>query len=553
MSKRLHLTMNHALPSVDIMLPCCGEPIEIICDTIHAACVIDYPQTAFRVLILDDGNSLELRQAVEELQHTWPNLLYYSRGTKPSQKVFAKAGNLNFGLFDIQGGMDKPPELIAIFDSDFLPAPNFLRATLPHMLGDDSVGIVSSRQDYYNFPQGDPLDQSLAMFFEVILPKMDEMGSSLATTSGCLMRRDLAVQVGGFPTLNEVEDITLSFILPAYGKRVVYLTEMLQLGRVPTSLEGHVRQNRRWLTGLTEMIATPWAPSRESIPTPLRYSMAYFGIYWVLSPLGQSIGCAIIAPALISRQALVPHHLLQVQIPSSLIAFGLVFLYEWLKAAAMGFRLSVFSHFGELWLCAGRSCRLPTLILYVQRITDKPGKDRICTLIQFHIFGSQGGRSLVTGSAQNTWNNPSKVPTRMRQLKRDLWDARVGFNVLFVFGALAGIFHSVVGIIERYHHHHPDWQLHLMTTLLYPPVVLMCYIILTCHLVPLSCVIWRPQYPPRKAVFDTHPSDPRAVFPSEAVRQSNVRQRHAPLGHRRHLLLIPVYITFMSVFYFRYL
>ncbi|GFN16080.1 nucleotide-diphospho-sugar transferase [Aspergillus tubingensis] len=260
-SKQLHLTKNHALPSVDIMLPCCGEPIEIILDTIRAACVIDYPQTAFRVLILDDGNSPEVRQAVEELQHTWPNLLYYSRGTKPSQKVFAKAGNLNFGLFDVQGGMVKPPEFIAIFDSDFLPAPNFLRATLPHMLGGDNVGI------------------------------MDEMGSSLATTSGCLMRRDLAVQVGGFPTLNEVEDMTLSFILPAYGKRVVYLTEMLQLGRVPSSLEGHVRQSRRWLTGLTEMIATPWAPSAESIPTSLRYSMAYFGIYWVLSPLGQSIGC----------------------------------------------------------------------------------------------------------------------------------------------------------------------------------------------------------------------------------------------------------------------
>lgn len=357
-SKQLHLTKNHALPSVDIMLPCCGEPIEIILDTIRAACVIDYPQTAFRVLILDDGNSPEVRQAVEELQHTWPNLLYYSRGTKPSQKVFAKAGNLNFGLFDVQGGMVKPPEFIAIFDSDFLPAPNFLRATLPHMLGGDNVGIVSSRQDYYNLPPGDPLDQSLVMLFEVILPKMDEMGSSLATTSGCLMRRDLAVQVGGFPTLNEVEDMTLSFILPAYGKRVVYLTEMLQLGRVPSSLEGHVRQSRRWLTGLTEMIATPWAPSAESIPTSLRYSMAYFGIHWVLSPLGQSIGCAIIAPALISRQALVPHHLLQVQIPSSLVAFGLIFLYEWLKAAAMEFRLSAFSCFSDLWLCAGRSCRL---------------------------------------------------------------------------------------------------------------------------------------------------------------------------------------------------
>ncbi|RDK44130.1 hypothetical protein M752DRAFT_265020 [Aspergillus phoenicis ATCC 13157] len=479
----------------------------IIRDTIRAACVIDYPQSAFRILALDDGNSLELRQAVEELRHTWPNLLYYSRGTKPSQKVFAKAGNLNFGIFDIQGGMDKPPEFIASFDSDFLPAPNFLRATLPHLLGDENVGLVAPRQDYYNLPPGDPLGQSLAIYWEVFLPRMNEMGTSIASTTGCVMRRDLAVKVGGFPTINEVEDITLSMILPAYGKRVVALDEMLQLGRVPSSLEGHVRQNRRWITGLTQLIATPWAPSRQSIPISSRYYMALSGIQWFWSPLSQCVGCAIIAPALISRQALVPPNLLQVQIPLSLVAFGLVFLYEWLKAAATGFRLSAFAHFYDLWLCAA-------------------AKDRLYTLIQYHILGSQAGRSLVTGSAENNWNNPTKVPTRVRQLKRDLWDSGVGFNVLFVFGVLAGIFHSVLGAIERY----PDWHFHTMTTLLYPPVVLMCYISLTCHLVPLLCVIWPPQYPPRKAVLETHPSDPRAVFPSEAVRHRTSRSdtEHRP-------------------------
>ncbi|PYH74482.1 glycosyltransferase family 2 protein [Aspergillus vadensis CBS 113365] len=446
--KKLHLARDDTLPSVDILLPCCGEPVDIIRDTIRATCVIDYPQSAFRVLVLDDGNSPALQQAVEELRQTWPNLLYYSRGTKPSQKVFAKAGNLNFGLFDIQGSMDKPPEYIALFDSDFLPAPNFLRATLPHLLRDDSVGLVGTRQDYYNLPPRDPIGQNMAIFWEVYAPWMNETGSSMVSTSGCVMRRDLAVEVGGFPTINEVEDLTLSILLPAYGKRVVYLTEMLQLGRVPTSLEGHVRQNRRWITGLVQLIGTPWAPSRESIPTSSRYHMALFGIVWLLTPLIQVVGCATIASALVSRQQLVPHNLLQVQIPLSLVSFGLIFLYEWLKAAATGFLMPAFAHFGDLWICA----------------------DRLWTVIQFHIFGLQAGRSVVTGSAQNSWNNPNMVPTRMRQLKRDLWDSGVGFNVLFVIGTLAGIFHSVMDIVERYH---PDWQFRLMTTLLYPPVVLI--------------------------------------------------------------------------------
>lgn len=50
--------------------------------------------------------------------------------------------------------------------------------------------------------------------------------------------------------------------------------------------------------------------------------------------------------------------------------------------------------------------------------------------------------------------------------------------------------------------------------------------------------------------MDTHPTDARAVFPSEKVRAYNVRQRH---GYRGHLVLIPAYVTFTALFYFLYL
>lgn len=98
-----------------------------------------------------------------------------------------------------------------------------------------------------------------------------------------------------------------------------------------------------------------------------------------------------------------------------------------------------------------------------------------------------------------------------------------------------------------------SWQMHAITTWLCPPVVLMCYIINFCHIAPVVCVIWPPRYPPREAVLDTHPRDARAVFPSEAVQQNNVRPRLAPLGYRDHLLLVPAYLILMAMFYFLYL
>lgn len=342
------------MPSVDILLPCCGEPLNIILDTIGAACVIDYPKSAFRVLVLDDGNSVELRQAVQKLRDTWPNLHYHTRGGKSSRKkAFAKARNLNYALFNIQGAMSRPPDFIASLDSDFLPAPNFLRATLSHMLEDHSVGLVGTHQDFYNLPPGDPLFQDLAFYREVLFPRLNELGSSVATGSGFVIRRELAVQVGGFPTTNEAEDVTLSFIIPAYGKRVVALEEMLQLGRSTASLEGYVRQMRRWATSGTQMMATPWASYRQSIPSAAWFPMAKVGFSVLWGSLHQSVGCAVIVPALMSGNSLMPMAMLRLQLPLSLLTFTLVWVYDLVKAAATGFRLPPFAHCRTFWLCAG--------------------------------------------------------------------------------------------------------------------------------------------------------------------------------------------------------
>lgn len=59
-TEELHLCGNSGLPSRDILVPCCGEPLKIILNTMRAVCVIDYPQTAFHVLALDNGNSIKL-------------------------------------------------------------------------------------------------------------------------------------------------------------------------------------------------------------------------------------------------------------------------------------------------------------------------------------------------------------------------------------------------------------------------------------------------------------------------------------------------------------
>ena len=60
-------------PTVDVLVPCCGEPVDVIINTIAAAAAQDYRSKRFRVFLLDDGHDERLRQAVEELKVVFEN------------------------------------------------------------------------------------------------------------------------------------------------------------------------------------------------------------------------------------------------------------------------------------------------------------------------------------------------------------------------------------------------------------------------------------------------------------------------------------------------
>jgi cellulose synthase (UDP-forming) len=54
-------------PNVDIFITCYNEPPELVEATAKAALAVDYPPTNFRVYILDDGNSSDMRMMTEKL------------------------------------------------------------------------------------------------------------------------------------------------------------------------------------------------------------------------------------------------------------------------------------------------------------------------------------------------------------------------------------------------------------------------------------------------------------------------------------------------------
>ena len=109
------------VPTVDILLPSCGEPLDIIQDTVRAALSQDYPRDRFQVYVCDDKASDELRDWCKELRTAGQPLMYVRRFKQKGVPHHAKAGNMNHAL-----GYSTA-EFFAVLDADMIVSPNFLR------------------------------------------------------------------------------------------------------------------------------------------------------------------------------------------------------------------------------------------------------------------------------------------------------------------------------------------------------------------------------------------------------------------------------------------
>ena len=88
--------------SVDIFVPCCGEPLEIIQTTLKAVRRITYHP--LEVYVLDDGESEAVAALAQSL-----GFHYLSRPRAGLPRADSKSGNLNFGMSQQPRGIDPGP------------------------------------------------------------------------------------------------------------------------------------------------------------------------------------------------------------------------------------------------------------------------------------------------------------------------------------------------------------------------------------------------------------------------------------------------------------
>ena len=217
--------------SVDILVPCCGEPLEIIETTLKAVRRITYHP--LEVYVLDDAASEAVAALAQSL-----GFHYLSRPQAGLPRADSKSGNLNFGLSCSHG------ELILVLDADQVPAPEILNR-LVGFFCQSQVGYVQSKQAFF-LPEGDPFYNQDKVFYETIQLSNDQANAVISCGSGVVYRRQALQEIGGFASWNLLEDFTSSYELASRGWRGVYYPHALSRGLAPATLAGFYHQRFQW-------------------------------------------------------------------------------------------------------------------------------------------------------------------------------------------------------------------------------------------------------------------------------------------------------------------
>jgi cellulose synthase/poly-beta-1,6-N-acetylglucosamine synthase-like glycosyltransferase len=224
-------------PNVDVFLPSCGEPFEVLDNAFKHIAALDYPN--FKVYCLDDKG----RTGVELLAAKY-GFTYWSR---PDKGELKKAGNLRFAFAQTSG------EFFLVLDADFTPREDMLREIMPYFAGNDRLAIVQTPQYFELTPDQNWLQKGAAyiqeLFYRMIQTNRDRWGGSICVGTNAVYRRVALEPFGGTAAIEHSEDVHTGFNCISTGWAIKYIPLNLAKGLCPDVLQSFFMQQYRWCTG----------------------------------------------------------------------------------------------------------------------------------------------------------------------------------------------------------------------------------------------------------------------------------------------------------------
>lgn len=232
-------------PKVLTQLPIYNE-LNVAERVIRAVAAMDYPAERHEIQVLDDSSdetSELIDQVVGELRRRGVNI----RPIRRENRQGFKAGALNEGMRQSEA------PLIAIFDSDFVPHPDFLRRSVPRLVEQPGVALVQARWAHLNAGES-WLTRALSIgidgHFAVEQPARawNQLYLNFNGTAG-VWRRAAIEEAGGWEADTLTEDMDLSYRVQLDGWRIHYLLDVEVPAELPNTFAALKGQQFRWAKG----------------------------------------------------------------------------------------------------------------------------------------------------------------------------------------------------------------------------------------------------------------------------------------------------------------
>jgi len=284
------------LPRITVQLPIYNEQF-VIDRLIEAVCAMEYPTDKLEIQLLDDSTD-ETQQVASGIVDRYAALGHPIVYMHRTNRHGFKAGALDAGLKVAKG------DLIAIFDADFVPPPDWLMKVVHHFI-EPEIGMVQTRWTHLN------RDYSLLTQVEAIL--LDghfvlEHGARARSndffnfngTAG-MWRRQAITDAGGWQHDTLTEDTDLSYRSQIAGWKFKYLPNIECPAELPIEMTAFKTQQARWAKGLiqTSIKVLPII-FKSNVPRRIKVEAVYHLTANLSYPL-MVVMTALLIPAMIVR------------------------------------------------------------------------------------------------------------------------------------------------------------------------------------------------------------------------------------------------------------
>ena len=285
-------------PRLTVQLPLFNERY-VVGRLIDAVAHLRYPRDRFEVQVLDDSTDETSRAARAAVEHWRARGLAISYRRRAARTGF-KAGALAEGLRLATG------ELVAVFDADFMPPPDFLERAVG-AFADPRVGMVQARWGHAN-RRHSLLTRLQALLLDghfVLEHGGRHRGGCFFNFNGAagIWRRAAIESAGGWQHDTLTEDLDLSYRAQLAGWRFVFLPDVVAPAELPVEMSAFKSQQHRWAKGSIQTCRKVLpAVLRADVPLRVKaeaflHLTANFNYLLVLAL------CVLILPALAARTA----------------------------------------------------------------------------------------------------------------------------------------------------------------------------------------------------------------------------------------------------------